>query len=1077
MKKVPFLTLVLGLISMTAFAQTRPNILYFYVDDMGYGSIGPNGQDTRRANNLPAVQTPHIDSLAAAGINFQRAYGAPVCSPARSSQQTGYHQGHTYADRNDPDNARKAMRADDLTMGKALKAAGYVTGYWGKWGYGAESDQNNPAILNEQTLPNNHGYDYVLAELHHVRAHTFFQPTLWKYEPGDSQIQLVPNSMAAYTDPAQYPQSPANQNDPAYPSTAYCDDVYAMHCLDFVRQQAQNYNNTGTPFFALFAPQIPHAPFDEVSGLPGYADAYASDPHWSGLQTQSRQWAAMVTRIDAHIGNILAALEDPNGDGDTSDSVADNTLVIFQSDNGGPDDSADNTDQYDANGGLYGHKGSVNEGGIRVPLVMRWPAGIDAQSPIPAGSNSQRIVDVTDLLPTFCELAGIEIPTGLDGVSIAPSLTGIGHQRTRDFIIHEDQPNRSIIRGDLKLIDANGSFQLYDLSVSETSNIAGANPDLVSELSTLLLGENVRADQWEANTYHDWTGTDGASISDAANWSDYVYSEGGTIYDSESGAPRIPWTATMHNTGGSDNTAVVDAPTEFLSLELEGSSPAARQIVDVGAETLTARNELRLKAHSKLTLDNGTIQSQRWIDLREGATLSGAGSLDASVYHSGSLQLGQASETIMPGPDITVPGPDISLTDGQQFITNGGFENGTDSGDGDYSYTTLEDWFTDGPDSSNDGAKPNNAHTGVMRGLINTGYPLIQNTGFPFLLGDSYTLSFQHRGFYEWDTGETAIVRVFYEDAGERTDVFTASLPLTNGTWNQASYSIPAITDPNADGKTLFVSLGPDGGEGFASFDEVSLIRHGPATTVPGPDITVPGPDIIVPGHRRMEVSGDYHAFDGAVLDVSVAGAGTPGEDHSQLQVTGSVTLAGTLAVTVDPDYMPSDGNVLTIVTADSISGTFSNPQGRVADNNGNIYDIAYPADNVTLTVNQSPATTRGTPHAWLEFYQIDGGAPEAADLIDHDGDGMFAWEEYLAGTIPTDRSSFFSAAISGPSSDLEIRWPSTAGRTYTVHQSADLVTPFTPFAGPFTATPPENVFAIPEGPARQFFRIEVGLE
>jgi hypothetical protein len=249
MKKVPFLTLVLGLISMTALAQTRPNILYFYVDDMGYGSIGPNGQDTRRANNLPAVQTPHIDSIAAAGINFQRAYGAPVCSPARSSQQTGYHQGHTYADRNDPDNARKAMRADDLTMGKALKAAGYVTGYWGKWGYGAESDQNNPAILNEQTLPNNHGYDYVLAELHHVRAHTFFQPTLWKYEPGDSQIQLVPNSMAAYTDPAQYPQSPANQNDPAYPSTAYCDDVYAMHCLDFVRAAGAELQQHRHPVF------------------------------------------------------------------------------------------------------------------------------------------------------------------------------------------------------------------------------------------------------------------------------------------------------------------------------------------------------------------------------------------------------------------------------------------------------------------------------------------------------------------------------------------------------------------------------------------------------------------------------------------------------------------------------------------------------------------------------------------------------------------------------------------------------------------------------------------------------------
>ena len=394
----------------------RPNILYFYVDDMGYGSIGPNGQEDRRANNLPAVQTPNIDAMAAAGVNFQRAYSAPVCSPARSSQQTGYHQGHTYADRNDTDNGRKAMRAEDITMGDAMKAAGYVTGYWGKWGYGGSDDQNSPTLLNLQTLPNNHGYDYILSELHHVRAHTFFQPTLWNYKPGDSQISLISNSMAAYTDPAQYPQSPAKQNDAAYPSTAYCDDLYAMHCLDFVRTQVQNYNNNGTPFFALFAPQIPHSPFDEVSVLPGYADAYSSDPHWSGLETQSKNWAAMVTRIDAHIGNILAVLEDPNGDGDTSDSIADNTLVIFQSDNGGPNDSADDSDQYNSNGGLRGYKTTAREGGIRVPLVMRWPGGITQAS---VGTNSQKVVDVTDLLPTFCELAGVEIPNGLDGVSIA----------------------------------------------------------------------------------------------------------------------------------------------------------------------------------------------------------------------------------------------------------------------------------------------------------------------------------------------------------------------------------------------------------------------------------------------------------------------------------------------------------------------------------------------------------------------------------------------------------------------------------------------------------------------------------
>ena len=124
-----------GFASLTpVISAPRPNILYFYVDDMGWGSIRPNGQAERKAKGLPYVRTPNLDQLAAEGVNFTRAYGCTVCSPARSSQQTGFHQGHTFADRNDPDNAKKAMRADDVLMGDALSEAGYVTGYWGKWG-------------------------------------------------------------------------------------------------------------------------------------------------------------------------------------------------------------------------------------------------------------------------------------------------------------------------------------------------------------------------------------------------------------------------------------------------------------------------------------------------------------------------------------------------------------------------------------------------------------------------------------------------------------------------------------------------------------------------------------------------------------------------------------------------------------------------------------------------------------------------------------------------------------------------------------------------------------------------------
>ncbi|MED5575923.1 MAG: sulfatase-like hydrolase/transferase, partial [Planctomycetota bacterium] len=206
--KLPLLAFGLVLVTISATRliadqPARPNILYFYVDDMGWGAIGPNGQLARQAKGLPYVRTPNLDLLARQGLNFTRGYGCHVCSPARSSQQSGFHQGHTYADRNDPNNAKKAMRADDILMGDALSAAGYVTGYWGKWGYGGSKDPVRPVIENIQTLPTSHGYKYVLAELHHVRAHTFFQPTLWS-APAASQavggLELIPNSLARYRD-------------------------------------------------------------------------------------------------------------------------------------------------------------------------------------------------------------------------------------------------------------------------------------------------------------------------------------------------------------------------------------------------------------------------------------------------------------------------------------------------------------------------------------------------------------------------------------------------------------------------------------------------------------------------------------------------------------------------------------------------------------------------------------------------------------------------------------------------------------------------------------------------------------
>ncbi|MDF1863105.1 MAG: sulfatase-like hydrolase/transferase [Verrucomicrobiales bacterium] len=633
----------------------RPNILYFYVDDMGWGAVGPNGQAERRAKGLPTVQTPNLDQLAAEGVNFTRAYGATVCSPARSAQQIGFHQGHAFADRNDPDNAKKAMRADDVTMGDALSAAGYETGYWGKWGYGGTKDQVNPEIVNVQTLPTSHGYRHVLTELHHVRAHTFFQPTLWSAPaaPGaKGAIELVPNSLSGRTNPDLFPDRFTKHRDPRYPEPAYCDDAYCFAALEFVRRQAENYRETGDPFFGLLAVQIPHAPFDEIATLPGWDEAYEDDPHFKNLAAQSRQWAAMVTRIDAHFGVILAALDDPDGDGDHSDSISDNTLVIFMSDNGGP--KGPNNAELDANGGLRGNKGSIFEGGIRVPTIMRWPDRIKTDSEgLRAGTNCDEVIDVTDLLPTFCELAGVTAPVGLDGVSIAPLLAGedADDRRRRDFLIHEAGKSASIIRGRHKLIRTGGKkVELYDLAVdpAESKDIAASEPELAKELEALLLGERVTEPRGFANTYHRWIGETGASANDAGNWSDYVYENEGITYLTDDGPPRLSWTARMRNEGESPNVARSDADLSFLGFEIGGgeSAPEATQELALGSKvTLTGRNEIRVSSGGILTLNKSVLSSLRWIDVLEGGVLRGKGKIDAELRNAGNVSVKAGSSS------------------------------------------------------------------------------------------------------------------------------------------------------------------------------------------------------------------------------------------------------------------------------------------------------------------------------------------------------------------------------------------------------------------------------------------------
>ncbi|MFC4994963.1 sulfatase-like hydrolase/transferase [Rubritalea tangerina] len=1022
-------------------AAPKPNIVYFYADDLGWGALKANYPSSQ-------LLTPNLDALVASGANFSRGYGCMVCSPARSSQQLGFHQGHTWTDRNDPDKT-KAIRAEDTTVGTIVKSAGYRTGYYGKWGYGADYDKIDPAINNPQTLPINHGYDELLAELHHKRAHTFFQPTLWSHvetSPGVFETQLIPNTIPKnnpnYPNYPNYPNLPAYQNDAGYPATAYCDDTYAFAAMDFIRTNAQS----GQPFFATLAFQIPHTPLGEIDGLPNWFDAYADVPGSADWAQGSKQFAAMVTRMDAHIGNIMDVLRDPNGDGDTSDSVLENTLIIFASDNGGQ--SGPPKTFFQTNGILSGSKGSVQEGGIRVPTVMSWPGTIAA------GQNITTPVDVTDVLPTLAELVGAEAPVGTDGVSIAPLLTGHGAQRTRDYLCHESGSSWSIIKGDYKMRN-NGN--LYNLSndPSESTNLLNQTSDpnyadylaLRDELNAVASAEFLGLTDTFANSFRTWTGSDGAAFEADASWSDPAYPAGHELAnDYSDNTPNAQWNAVMRNTQNTDATTTLATNVDLLALEI-GSNTTARQSLVVPT-TLTGRNEIRINANGALQLEGGTLKSARWVDIKAEGTLTGAGTIDSNLYHGGQLTLTQAPATEQAAAN-------------QELILNGSFENGTLDGSGDYSFNSLDHWTTNG-DATLDGAKGNKAQDGTFRGLLQTGVGLIQDTGHNIALDETYQLSFWHQGFSNWSTGEEITVRLFYiNDSAQEVDLFSQTLALTSGSWIQANYPVPAITDTNAVGKSLRVSFLPaNGATGFASLDSVSL--------------TLPTDTVTIPGHRRLEIAGRYLAYDHSKLTLTLAGNANAGDDYSQLIIQGEANLNGTLDLTLDNNFQPSPGDSFTILTAASVNGRFQHADNSIKVGNAH-YRIRYTPTAVLL--ENVATTTSGVPHWWFDEQGISGNDYETLANTDSDGDGVLNKDEWIAGSHPTNSQSLPSLQLVKQGNTMTLEWPSHSNRRYFVESSTDLIN-YTPYSGPHSTSSPLNSFSpTPNSEQHRFFRIKIERE
>ncbi|MBL9139736.1 MAG: arylsulfatase [Verrucomicrobiales bacterium] len=445
-----------GLATEATPASRPPNILVLLADDLGYGDLGCYGQ-TR-------IRTPRLDRLAAEGTRFTRYYaGSTVCAPSRSALMQGLHTGHCRvrgnAGRQNP--LAQSLRPDDVTVAEVLKSAGYVTGLIGKWGLG-----DVPGA--EVGLPRSQGFDEFFGYLNQHHAHNYFPTYLWRNEERVTLSNIVPNE-----DWAGGGQS-SNR-------AQYSADLIAEEALDFIRRHRQH------PFFLCFTPTLPHA--NNEAGKDGMEIPDLAEYRDLPWPTPAKAHAAMVTRLDRDVGRILDLLRELD--------LEAGTLVLFTSDNGPHREGGNDPDFNDSNGPLRGIKRDLYEGGIRVPMIARWPGRI------PSGSVRSEIWWAPDLLPTLAELAGAKAPPHLDGLSVARMLQGGRAPRRPSPLyweFHEGGFKQAVLDGHWKAVrlGLGKPVELYHLGSdpSETLDRAARLPRRAERLARIMDREHRNSPDW-----------------------------------------------------------------------------------------------------------------------------------------------------------------------------------------------------------------------------------------------------------------------------------------------------------------------------------------------------------------------------------------------------------------------------------------------------------------------------------------------------------------------------------------------------------------------------------------------------
>lgn len=480
----------LSLAPAVAGAQgQQPNIIFILCDDMGWGDLACYGQKY--------ISTPNIDRLASQGMQFMQAYaGSPVSAPSRASLMTGQHTGHCEVRGNKeywPSSGRVYYNGNEdyavvgqhpldtahVVLPEIMKRNGYTTAQFGKWAGGYEGSVSTP---------DKRGVDEFYGYICQFQAHSYYPNFLNKFSTRDGdkgvtrEIQQE-NIKYSFT------------GDDYFKRPEYSADVIHRKAMQWIeRQDGQK------PFYGLFTYTIPHAELvqPEDSILLAYKARFSQDKNYRGeigswyhaIGNVHAQFAAMITRLDTYVGEIMDLLE--------RKGMAENTILIFSSDNGPHEEGGADPTFFNRDGVLKGLKRSCHEGGIRIPFIVRWP------DHVPAGVRSNQQIAFYDVMPTFCEIIGemdysdkyrnprLGDKDYFDGISFLPTLEGRdAEQKSHDYLYWEfNETNQIAVRqGNWKLIVKNGVSELYDLAtdVHEDHNLAAEYPEKLAELKALVL--------------------------------------------------------------------------------------------------------------------------------------------------------------------------------------------------------------------------------------------------------------------------------------------------------------------------------------------------------------------------------------------------------------------------------------------------------------------------------------------------------------------------------------------------------------------------------------------------------------